>query len=138
MVNGLESKKDRKLEARRLYEWGLRGFKSFNLFKPNEEVASALVWGGTALYTPLVGQNGVRVLLPRTISDKKRLKASIVYNKPLKAPIRRGDQVAVLRVRGQGSSVSEVPLYAGEDVERGGFMRRGWTSLVHLALGWIL
>ncbi len=138
VVNGLTSKKERKLESRRLYEWGLRGFKSFRIYKPDEEVASALVWGGESLYLPLVGNNGVRVLLPRVISDKKPLKASVVYDKPLKAPIRKGDQVAVLRVQGTGSSVSEVPLYAGEDIQRGGFLRRGWTSLVHLALGWIL
>jgi len=138
VVNGLDSKKERKLEARRLYEWGLRGFKSFNLYKADEEVSSALVWGGDSMYVPLVGNDGVRVLLPRTISDKKRLKASVVYKKPLKAPIRKGDQVAVLRVKGGDSSVSEVPLYAGEDIQRASFLRRGWTSLVHMALGWIL
>jgi D-alanyl-D-alanine carboxypeptidase (penicillin-binding protein 5/6) len=138
VVNGLKTKKARKQEARRLYEWGLRGFKAFRLFMPDETVSDALVWGGEDLYVPLVGKNGVRVLMPRAVSSKTRFKASIVYNKPLKAPIRRGDKVAILRVHSGKTTVSEVPLYAGKDIQRGGFIRRGWTSLVYLALGWIL
>jgi len=138
VVNGLKSKKERKQEGRRLYEWGLRGFKAFRLFKPEETVSDALVWGGDDLYVPLVGKNGVRVLMPRAVSSKTRFKASVIYNKPLKAPIRRGDKVASLRVHSGKTSVSEVPLYAGKDIGRGGFIRRGWTSLVYLALGWIL
>ncbi len=46
--------------------------------------------------------------------------------------------VATLRVTSQTNTVNEVPLYAAEDVERGGMMRRGIDSLAHLAFGWVL
>jgi D-alanyl-D-alanine carboxypeptidase (penicillin-binding protein 5/6) len=37
----------------------------------------------------------------------------------------------------QTNSVNEVPLYAAEDVEAGGMMRRGLDSLAHMALSWV-
>ena len=85
---------------------------------------------------PLVGDGGVRILLPRAANRK--IKASIVYEGPLKAPIAKGDQVAKLRVTTQSNATTEVPLYAAQDVEQAGVMSRGFDSLLHLAFGWIL
>ena len=68
----------------------------------------------------------------------KKIKAWIVYNGPLKAPIAKGDQVAYLRVVSDGNSVNEIPLYAAEHVERAGVIGRGFDSLVNLAFGWFL
>ena len=79
----------------------------------------------------------VAIVLPRFPSNQ-RLKAEIVYNGPLKAPVHKGDQVAVLRVTSSSSAQSELPLYAAEEVPSASFMRKGFDSLVHMALGWIV
>jgi hypothetical protein len=42
-----------------------------------------------------------------------------------------------IAVTSQANAVSEVPLYAGEDVESGGLMRRGLDALAHLAFKWV-
>ena len=136
VVNGLKSKRERQQEARKLLDWGFRSFKQYKLFDEGETVGEALVWGGTQFFVPLTGDGGVRILLPRTAD--KRLKASIVYEGPLKPPIRKGDQVAMLRVTTANSATTEVPLYAAKDVESGGIVSRGFDSLFHLAFGWIL
>lgn len=137
VVNGLKSKKERKSEARRLYDWGIKGFKEFRLFDPGETVGEARVWGGSQFYVPLVGKGPVRVLLPRYGSTKGKLKASVVYKGPLKPPIRRGDQVAILRVSVSEGSTSDVPLYAANDVEEGSIAARGLDALLHLAFNWL-
>ena len=136
VVNGLESSNDRRDEARRLLEWGFRSFGPFDLFKPGEVVGSARVWGGSSFYVPLVGKNGVTVVLPRYPANQ-RLSAEILYKGPLKPPIRKGDQVARLRVSSSTSAVSEVPLYAAEDVDKAGILRQGLDSLIHLGFKWI-
>ena len=51
--------------------------------------------------------------------------------------VRRGDQVAMLRVTSSTGAQSQVPLYAAEDVERAGLARRGLDSLIHMAFGWL-
>lgn len=136
VVHGCETAQERKDEAQRLIEWGFKNFVEARLFEPGEIVGEARVYGGTRLYVPLVGAEGVRVLLPR-LPANPRLKAEVVYKRPLKAPVRRGDEVARLRVTGTSSAVNEVPLYAAEDVDVGPIWRRGLDSLAHLALGWV-
>ncbi len=134
VVNGLESAEERKSEARRLLEWGYKGFAAFKLFEADEVVGYARVWGGDRMYVPLTGDGELAVVLPRYPSNQ-RLKGEIVYKGPLKAPIHKGDKVAVLRVTSSSSASSELPLYAAEEVPSGSFVRKGLDSLFQLAFG---
>ena len=124
VVNGLATADERRDEARRLLEWGFRSFSEAKLYDAGEVVGHARVWGGQRMYVPLVGESGVNVWLPRNPAGQK-LKAHIVYQWPLKPPVKKGDQVAMLRVTTANEAMSEVALYAAEDVEPGGTMRRG-------------
>jgi len=94
------------------------------------------VWGGSQFFVPLVGKGGVEVYLPRYPVNQK-LRGEVIYDGPLKPPIRRGDQVAMLRVTSSTGAQSQVPLYAAEDVGRAGLARRGLDSLIHMAFGWL-
>jgi D-alanyl-D-alanine carboxypeptidase (penicillin-binding protein 5/6) len=136
VVMGLADEKERRQEARRLLEWGQRSFAKFTLFDADEEVAQARVWGGTRWFVPVTGKSGpLNVVLPRFPANQK-LRAEIVYQGPLKPPIRKGDEVARLRVTSSSNATSEVPLVAMEDVEEASVWRRGLDSLVFLALRW--
>ncbi len=136
VVNGLKNKKERQAEGRKLLEWGFRSFKQWKLFDADETIGDALVWGGTKRYVDLKGKGDVSILLPRTSSRK--IKASIIYEGPLKPPIKKGDQVAMLRVTTTNNAVNEIPLYAAEDIGEGPMWMKGVESLLHLAFGWIL
>jgi len=136
VVMGLPTKSARKSETLKLLNWGFHSFKAFKLFDADETVGYARVWGGDSFYVPLVGNGEVSVILPR-IPENPRLRAEVIYQGPLKPPVRKGDQVAKLRVTSQTNAVNEVPLYAAEDVESAGLFRRGLDSLAYLALGWV-
>ncbi len=136
VMNGLETANDRRDEGRRLLEWGFRGFNTFKLFDADEVVGQARVWGGEKLYVPLVGKGDVTVVLPR-FPPNQRLRAELFYKGPLKPPLKKGDEVAKLRVTSTSGATNEVPLYAAEAVERAGIVRRGLDSLAHLATSWI-
>lgn len=136
VVNGLKSKNERSREARRLLDWGFNAFKQWHLFDKDETVGEALVWGGTKRYVSLVGERGVSIWLPRSVDRK--IRANIIYDGPLKPPIRKGDKVAVLRITASNSATTEVPLYAAEDITEGPVWSRGVDALLHLAFGWLL
>ena len=137
VVGGLDSAKDREAEPRRMLDWGFKSFKPFRLFDQGQKVSDALVWGGTQHYVPLVGNGDIDIILPTTATGK--VNASIVYNGPIKAPIRKGDQLAVLRVTSTDSqATNEIPLYAGDDIGQSNFAMRGLDSLLVLAFGWLL
>jgi D-alanyl-D-alanine carboxypeptidase (penicillin-binding protein 5/6) len=136
VVMGLADEKERREEARRLIEWGQRSFARFTLFDTDEEVGHARVWGGSQFYVPLTAKGGpLNVVLPRFPANQK-LRAELVYQGPLKPPIRKGDEVARLRVTSSSNATTEVPLVAMEDVEPASVWRRGMDSLVFLALRW--
>jgi D-alanyl-D-alanine carboxypeptidase (penicillin-binding protein 5/6) len=137
VVNGMERQDERKNEAVRLLEWGFKSFTEYSLFDAGEVVAKARVWGGSRMFLPLVGTNGVSVILPKSQANQ-RLRAELVYRSPLKAPIRKGDTVATLRVTTANQAVNEIPLQAGEDVAPSGVVRRGLDTLVHMAFRWAL
>ena len=135
VVMGMPDENARRSEAQRIVEWGFRSFARVKLFDEGEQIGHARVWGGERMYVPLSGKGELTVVLPRFPANQK-LKGEIVYMGPLKPPIKKGDEVARLRVTSSTNAQSEVPLYALEDVGRGGVARRGFDSLMYLAWRW--
>ena len=139
VVMGCETEKERQSETRRMLEWGVKSVASAKLFDAGEAVGYARVWGGTDFYVPLAGDGDLEVILPKFPLNQK-IRGEIVYEGPLKPPVKKGDQVAMFRVTSMvpGSSepiaVSETPLYAENDVGEAGFYWRGVDSLLHLGL----
>ncbi|WP_244500349.1 D-alanyl-D-alanine carboxypeptidase family protein [Methyloceanibacter methanicus] len=137
VVTGLENKNDRETESRRMLEWGFKSFRPFRLFDDGQQVSEALVWGGEKHYVPLVGDGAIDLLLPASATGA--VSGEIVYEGPIKAPIKKGDQIATLKVQSADlAAVNEIPLYAGEDINSSGFAKRGIDSLLVLAFGWLL
>jgi D-alanyl-D-alanine carboxypeptidase (penicillin-binding protein 5/6) len=136
VTHGAPTAEERRDDARRLLEWGFRNYSEAKLFDAGEIVGYARVLGGERMYMPLVGGEGVSVVLPRFPANPK-VSARIFYKGPLKPPLRKGEPVGTLRVTTANDATSEVPLYAAEDVGRAGFVRRGLDSLLYLATRWI-
>jgi D-alanyl-D-alanine carboxypeptidase (penicillin-binding protein 5/6) len=137
VISGADTAAERRDDGKRLLEWGFKNFSEAKLFEAGETVGYARVWGGERMFVPLTGGNGgVSVVLPRVPANPK-VTARIFYKGPLKPPLKKGQEVAVLRVTTSTDAVSEVPLYAAQDVGRAGFMWRGLDSLIYLATRWI-
>ena len=136
VINGTKSEAERSAETKRLLQWGYDNFQEAEIFAADEEVGKARVWGGTRFYVPLIGNGPIKILVPRFATDNK-LKAEIVYQGPLKPPIRRGDRVAILRVANSEGGTTEVPLVAGADADPGSIFVRGFDSLMTLAFRWV-
>lgn len=137
VLNGLGSANDRKEETVKLLNWGFNSFKPTALFEDGEIIGDALVWGGTKRYVQLKGNGPVKILLPIVMRDKK-IRAEIVYQGPLKPPIKTGDRVAELVVTTENGVTNRAPLYAAEDIGKGGVISQGFDSLLILAFGWLL
>ena len=133
VVAGSETAEQRKDEAVKLLEWGFKSFSQVKIFDDGEIVGQARVWGGSSMYVPLAGKGEVTIQLPKYPANQ-RLSAEIIYQAPLKPPVKKGDAVALLRVTSTSSAMTEIPLYATEDIEQGGIVRKGFDSLVLMAL----
>jgi D-alanyl-D-alanine carboxypeptidase (penicillin-binding protein 5/6) len=133
VVNGLKSAKERGDEAKRLLEFGFKGFEERPLFNDGQVVGVAKLFGGASGRVSLVGQGAISVLMPKNSSD--HLSAKIVYAGPVPAPVTTGQQIANLNVYRGDSLVLEAPLYAAESVERGNLRQRAFDGAAELVIG---
>lgn len=132
VVAGLKTAKDREEESRKLLEWGFRGFESRPLFAAGETVGEAKLYGGEKGRVPLVSQRPIRLLVPRTGSE--RITARVHYRGPVPVPVRQGQQIGMLKVSRGDSVVLEVPLEAGEDVGGGSLTQRAFDAMSELVI----
>jgi D-alanyl-D-alanine carboxypeptidase (penicillin-binding protein 5/6) len=133
VLAGAKSEKERAEEARKLLEWGFKGFETRVLFAEGQTVGEAKVFGGKTSYVPLVGPGIVKVMMPR--NNEERLSARIVYRGPVPAPVAKGQPIGKLEVRRGDSLALEVPLRAAEDVGPGSMSKRAMDAVTELMIG---
>ncbi len=133
VVNGIESAQSRANESQRLIEWGFREFANFALFRAGETVDEANVWLGTEAKVPLILDQDLVLTLPRRA--RRTAKVKLVYTAPVPAPISNGAEIAKLVITAPGLNDLVVPLKAGAEVRRLGFLGRISASIQYLLWG---
>lgn len=135
VVNGLKTRKQRAEESQKILTWGFRAFRSVTLFEEDQTVGEARVFGGDKRKVALRSDGPLKLLIPQ--ADRNKLKARIVFEGPVPAPVQEGDQIGALKVWTGDKLVQETPLYAAEDVSVGTLSQRALDGLQELLLGWI-
>jgi len=133
VVNGLESKAERKSESARIMRSAFGEFKVYTLFKQNEHAGTAKVFMGKADTVTLVTHENVRLGIHKTLRPEMSVK--IKYQSPVPAPIMKGEHIADLVIYIGETEKKIMPLYAGEDVAKKSLMGRLGASLVRKIRG---
>ncbi len=135
VINGLGSATERAEEAVRLLEWGFREFEALPLFDADEVIETAEVWMGSPSTVPLIARTPLALTIRR--GQTADMVVTVRVEEPVPAPIAAGDVVATLVVSVPGMPVQEIPLVAGAEVERQGFLGRVTSAAGHLIFGWL-
>lgn len=130
VVAGLDSFSGRIAESVRFMDWGFRAWKAQPLFKKGQEVEKAPVQLGSESEVGLVAPKNLAVTLPRGASANMTVK--LVYDGPIKAPIKKGDKIAQLVVSTPDTAPQVMPLVAANDVEEAGIFGRLWNGFMSL------
>lgn len=133
VINGLPTSKERDQEATALLNWGFNYFKNYKIFKKGDVVEVADVWSGAEKTVPLVSSQDIILTLPR--SQRKDLQVKVIYNSPLAAPLKVGDEVGTLEITVPEKGIQKVPLYAAKDVKMAGLFQRISNSVHYLLWG---
>ncbi|HEX2802782.1 MAG TPA: D-alanyl-D-alanine carboxypeptidase family protein [Sphingomicrobium sp.] len=132
VLAGMNSWNERVQESTRLMQWGFNAWQAKPLFKQGAEVAKAKVQMGSSSEVPLVAPRDLAVTVPAGLSLTRQMQVKVRYDGPIKAPIKKGQQVAELVVSTGDTTPQVVPLVAGEDVGEAGFFGRAWIGLKSL------
>ncbi len=124
---GSTSEAMRAQESQKLLNWGFQFFDSVKLHKANESVKALEVWKGAADEVKTGFRGDIVVTVPK--GEAEKLKAELVSQQPLVAPVAQGQRVGTLRVSFEGKPLAEHPLIALEAVGRAGIFGRAWDTL---------
>jgi D-alanyl-D-alanine carboxypeptidase (penicillin-binding protein 5/6) len=133
VLNGMPSKKARGRDAERLLDWGFREFNNYTLFEKGAKVSTAPVWMGAEASVPLVLPDSLTLTLP--VKARRKMVVKVAMNSPVPAPIKKGDQLARLKIEMPGRAPMQFPLLAGDDVERLGAISRLAAALRFILFG---
>ncbi|HEY5898418.1 MAG TPA: D-alanyl-D-alanine carboxypeptidase family protein [Burkholderiales bacterium] len=124
---GAASEAGRAQESQKLLNWGFQFFDSVKLYSSGEAVRSLDVWKGAQRSVKAGVKGDLFVAVPK--GGTERLKAELVSQQPLVAPLASGQRVGTLRITFDGKPLAEHPLVALEAVGPAGIFVRAWDTL---------
>jgi len=124
---GATSEAARAQESLKLLNWGYQFYDSVKLYSAATPVKQIDVWKGAARHVNVGVGSDLFVTVPK--GEAEKLKAELVSQQPLVAPLAKGQSVGVLRVTHDGKPYGEYPLIALEPVPQAGFFGRTWDTL---------
>jgi D-alanyl-D-alanine carboxypeptidase (penicillin-binding protein 5/6) len=133
VINGLASMRARSEESERLIDWAYREYANYTLFRQGAAVENADVWMGQSPSVAMVAPQDIVVTLPRRA--RPQLRVTAVYDQPVRAPLRQGQEIGRLIVNAPGIDPADLPLVAGADVERLGAIGRVGVQIGQLLWG---
>ncbi len=119
VVNGLKSMKERDSESKKIMEWGLREFDNYSIPADGKPLYEVPVWLGENKSVGAVLSKDVKVTIHRL--DKAGTKVKVSYDNAVKAPVKKGQEVAVLSIILPDGKSYRYPLVAAQDVRKVGF-----------------
>ena len=135
VVAGTDTDKARSEESRKLLDWGFRAFEPVKLFDDGETIGEVGVFNGDSGSVGVVGHGPVNLLLPVALIDQ--VKAEIIYQGPVVAPVEKGQEIGVVRFTTDEGLSKEQTVYAANDIGVGSFSQRALDGLEELLLGWL-
>lgn len=133
VMSGMSSNKERSEEAERLMNYGFREFDNYKILSAGQVMAEVPVWYGTV--------KSVNIAVPEDVSEtirrsaRSQYKMKVVYDEPVKAPIKKGELIGHAEITDPEGEIKKIDLVATDNVAELGVMGRFWANLKYLVLG---
>jgi serine-type D-Ala-D-Ala carboxypeptidase (penicillin-binding protein 5/6) len=126
VVLGTSSDTLRAQESQKLLNYGFQFFDSVRLYQKEHPISTLEVWKGSASRVRAGVTRDLFVTVPK--GEEPRLKAELLSQQPLIAPIAAGQRVGTLHVTLDGKPLADYPVLALEAVGIAGWFGRAWDS----------
>ena len=127
VVLGTASDAIRAQESQKLLNFGFQFYDSVEFYKKNQVVSKFRVWKGTENTVKAGFPYDFTLSLPKGMAA--RIKASLVSQQPLVAPIAQGARIGTLKLTLDDKPWAEYPVQAIEGVPLAGFFGRMWDTI---------
>jgi serine-type D-Ala-D-Ala carboxypeptidase (penicillin-binding protein 5/6) len=124
---GAVSDSARAIESQKLLNHAFQYYDTVRLYEKGQQLSQLQVWKGADSTVKAGFDSDLYLTVPKGDADK--VKANLVSQQPLIAPISQGQQVAVLKVTVDGKEITDIPVRALEAVGVAGPIGRAWDTL---------
>lgn len=122
VVMGTDSERTRKVESKKLLNYGFRFFETFTPYQAGEVLTKNRVWMGDRKEVELGILTDTPITIPR--GQRKKIEANFKLSKQLKAPIGKGENVGTLFLQLDGEDIAEYPLVTLQEINEGSVFSR--------------
>ena len=123
VVLGASNDETRSRESQRLLSYGFRYFNTQTLFKSKEILKSDVkIWFGTKKFLNLTIDEDAILTFPRGAEDD--LKAEFTIDEVIKAPVKVGDPLGLLKISLENELLLEIPLVSSQNITKGNVISR--------------
>ncbi|HEY4318042.1 MAG TPA: D-alanyl-D-alanine carboxypeptidase family protein [Herbaspirillum sp.] len=127
VVIGTTSDQVRTQENQKLLNWGFQNFDAVKLYSKDQAIDNSDVWKGSQGKVKVGFTHDVYVTVPRGSAGK--IKPVLARNDPLIAPIAQNSKIGTLKITLDGTTITELPVVALEQINQAGVFGRAWDSL---------
>ena len=131
--SGFESKNSRSRESSKLLTYGLTNFDLVEISKKDEPFDSIQVWLGKESTVKVYTEDNIYKIIKK--GQKKKLKAKMIYDGPVEAPIKKNQVLAKLKIIYDDEQIGEYDLLSLNDVKKVNVFSRLMKSLNYLIWG---
>ena len=133
VASGFKTKKDRSKESMKLHMWGFTNFDTLQISKQGEDLTEFGVWLGKKNTVKGYVKNDIYKTFKK--ARKKDIKAIASYNGPLPAPIKKGQEIGLLKIFFKNELIDEHKIFASEDIKKVNLFSRLIKSINYLIWG---
>ena len=114
--SGFETKNSRSKQSSKLLTWGLTNFDTIKIAEKNKNFVELDVWLGKKKTVKGYIKKDLYKTIPK--ARKKYLKAVVIYQGPILAPVQKDQKVAKLKLSYKGEILDELDIFAIEEVKK--------------------
>ena len=133
VINGLNSKKKRTFESKRLFNIVFRETALLSLFNDKKSLAKANVWLGKQPQVNLVAEKAFKKIISPLELNKTKIK--IQWQDPISAPIAKGDKVGNIFIDIPGKELIKQNIVSSKSIDTMSTFMKAKSILMYLLYG---
>ena len=133
VINGLNSKKKRTFESKRLFNIVFRETALLSLFNDKKSLARANIWLGKQPQVDLVAEKAFKKIISPLELNKTKIK--IQWQDPISAPIAKGDKVGDIFIDIPGKELIKQNIVSSQNIDTMSTFMKAKSILMYLLYG---
>ena len=131
--SGFKTNLKRTSQSRKLLSWGLNSTTTFEISKKNETSFDIKTWLGQSEIIKGYTKEDVYVTIDK--KDLRNFDTFIEYTGPVKAPVKKDEKIASIKIYIKDDLLKSIPIYSAENVKKINFLLSLLTSFNYMIWG---